>query len=194
MSDIFDIAIFGTSITTELNNRNWPEELRKYLQIGKRSAIRTYPVGKGSQNSSWGLANISRVTNLKPRAVLIEFVNDGHNLIGVPVIQSRANFETMIGAIRSASPITQIFLMSLVRPTAEYITTYYPNLPAYYAEWAAIAAENGLGFIDCYHAWGDPAVHPEETAPPADGVHPSIEAYKRVSIPVIASTIGPLIP
>jgi lysophospholipase L1-like esterase len=200
VAEIFDIALVGTSLTTGIQNRNWPLCLQRTLQAGKSQEVRVYAAGKGASTSNWGLTAMPSVARMKTRVVGIEFVNDALNNFQAPettyginmtLERSRSNFVGMIDILAQQSPDTKVFLMTMLRPPAEVISMAYTRLLEYYALLPQIAAEKGVGFIDCYAAWGDPALHPDEF-PPQD-VHALLPGYLRVAVPTIAAQIGRLI-
>lgn len=198
MSEVFDIAIMGTSLTTSRADREWDLSLASTLQIGKRSKVRTYRLGFDGETSTWGLANIQPLVAKRPRIALIEFINDAYrsyqapNPRGMTLALSKSNFEGIVDTIKLRSPDTMIYLMTLIRPRDDAHAAYYPNLVAYNEQLARIAAQRGVGFIDCYSKWGDPSLHPEDFHP-TDGIHPLLEGYLRVTIPAIAGEVGDLI-
>lgn len=198
MAEVFDIAVMGSSLTTGEYARGWPIYLERALQVGKRAKVRTHALGSPGEHSSWGLANVAPLVRLRPKVALIEFINDAFNAyqapspVGMTLALSASNFTGIVNAIRAGSPDTRIYLMTLVRPTADYIANFYSNLAAYDAQLANLAASLETGFIDLRAVWGDPANHPDEY-PPGDGVHVYLPAHQRVTIPRIMDVISPLI-
>lgn len=198
MSDVFDIALMGTSLTTSKADREWDLALASSMQVGSRKKIRTYRLGADSETSTWGLANTAPLIRMRPRVALIEFINDAYYTYQAPNPRnmtpalSTSNFNGIIDAIKAGSPDTAIFLMALIRPRADAVAASYPTLTTYYGLLPGIAAAREVGFIDCYSAWGDPALHPEDFKP-EDGIHPLLSGYLRVSIPEIIAAIGRLV-
>lgn len=197
MSEAFDIAIMGTSLTTDIYARGWPDDLEKELQVGKRARVRTHALGYPGASSNWGLANVQPIINLRPRVALIEFINDAFYLYqatppeNMTLSLSASNFNGIVDAIQAGSPGTAIYLMTLVKPTAAAVASFYPTLAAYDAQLPDIATAQGVGFIDLRAVWGDPANYPGEY--PADGVHVYLPAHLRVTVPVLTSVLAPLI-
>lgn len=198
MKNTYDIALIGTSLITSHKDRNWHLALARYMQPGKSKRIRTHSLGQNGATSSWGRDNTGPVTRLRPDAVLIEFVNDALASeqapapAGMTPALSAANFGAIIDAVRNAAPDTAIYLMTLIRPRADAAEAVFPTLASYYGLLPALALTKGVGMIDCYAAWGDPALHPEDF-PEDDGAHPNLSGYLRVSIPTIAAQLAPLI-
>lgn len=198
MSNTYDIALIGTSLITSQKNRNWHLALASYMQAGKRQKIRAHSLGANGETSSWGRENTGPIQRLRPNAVLVEFINDAlvsvqaPNPAGMTTSLSAANFGEIIDDIRSAVPEAAIFVMALIRPRADGVSTWFPTLTSYYGILPGVAATKSVGFIDCYSAWGDPALHPDEY-PEDDGVHPYLSGYLRVSIPTIAARLSTLI-
>lgn len=197
MASVFDIAVMGTSITTGIYARGWPLFLERALQVGKQSKVRVHALGKEAATSNWGAANLAPLTNIRPRAAFIEFINDaflpyqGVSPENMSLEKSAANFSAIIAGIRTLSPETEIFLGTLVRPSADGVSLY-PELPAYDRQLKMIASAQGVRFVDLRAVWGDPAQHASEY-PQGDGVHVYIEAHRRVTIPQLTKVFGHLI-
>lgn len=196
MSSIFDVVVMGTSLTTDTFSRGWVAYLQRALQEGKRSRVRALAMGKSAQSSNWGISNIQPVINLKPKVLLIEFINDAYAPYqstppeNMTLSLSASNLNGIIDAVQAGSPDTIIYLMTLVKPTAAAKASLYPNLDNYDAQLQFIAAARGVGFIDLRGAWGNPADHPGEY--PADGVHVFLPAHLRVTVPVLKGVLSPL--
>lgn len=193
----FDIAIIGTSLTVNVANRNWPQMLAETLQPGKQSLVRVNCMGKSGSTTNWGAANLGPILRMRPQLILCEWLNDGNDNDQAPnlpeamtLAKSAANWNSIFGQIATGLPGIPVFSMALVRPRTD---APYAALPSYNAQLATITANWGSTFIDCYSAWGDPALHPNEFGA-ADPIHPLIAGYLRVSIPLIASVIASLIP
>ncbi|WP_024337976.1 SGNH/GDSL hydrolase family protein [Bradyrhizobium japonicum] len=191
--NVFDIAIHGTSLTVDRNARNWPIIWEKSMQVGRVSRIKTYLTGREGQASGYGLANIQPVVNLRPRAAVLEWINDANPAQGVSISQAASNWTAMVAAIRSGSPNTSIYFMLASQPRADAIAATFPNLAGYDARIRSLAITLGVQLIDVRTAWGDPVLHPEEYAVD-DGIHPLLSGLQRVTMPLMTATFGPLIP
>lgn len=189
MAVTFDIAIMGDSLTVDRNARNWPFLLEKYLQVGKSQKVRACTFGHEGQNSNWGLANFAPMLNQKPRVALIGFINDANSAV-ISLSTSASNTNAMINQMRVASPDTLIYLMTVAKPTAASAAVSFPNLTGLDAQLSNIATAQGVGFIDCRSAWGAPIASEYD---PSDGIHPLLQAYLRVTIPVVSAVLTPLI-
>lgn len=184
-----DIAIMGDSLTVDRNARNWPFLLEKILQTGRSQKVRTCTFGREGQSSNWGLANLSPVLKQKPQIAMIGFINDA-NPGAISLATSASNTVAMIDQIQTASPSTAIYLVTVAKPTDAAAGSIFPNLAALDAQLSSIASTQGVGFINCRAVWGAPIASEYD---PSDNIHPLLPAYLRVTIPVIASALGPLV-
>lgn len=189
MNPVLDIAIMGDSLTVDRSSRGWLFMLEKYLQIGKSQKIRTCTFGHEGQNSNWGIANFAPMLNQKPRVALIGFINDA-NSAAISLSTSASNTNAMVDQMQMASPSTSIYLMTVAKPTDAAAAVTFPNLVSLDTQLASIATAQGISFIDCRGAWGSPIASEYD---PSDGIHPLVTAYLRVTIPIIAAALGPLI-
>jgi lysophospholipase L1-like esterase len=160
-------------------------EAQARLQEQAPTEVRFYDLGEAARASNWGLTNISQVVATRPQVAVIEFaINDAYTSFNISLAQSRTNTEGMINAIRSGSPGTRIFIMTM-NPV---LTSDRPNLADYYAQYRQISVDNGVGLVDNYPDWGTATV-----GEIPDNVHPNIEGLRRVLIPNVVKTLKPLI-
>jgi lysophospholipase L1-like esterase len=96
----------------------------------------------------------------------------------------------LIARIRAALPKARIILMSM-NPVWKGYEAGRPRLAAYYAQYGAIARQQGVDFLDNYPDWLDLLNNHPETfqSMVADGVHPSVEAHRAVTVRNIASLL-----
>jgi lysophospholipase L1-like esterase len=121
------------------------------------------------RDSSWGVANLkTRVTDLKPDTVIIEFsVNDAVIDRNISTIQSKANLNAMIDGILAANPDAEIILQTM-SPVFDVEWTNVGNVTqnyyqrslrhdpdTYYQVYRDVAAERGLLLVDHYTNWLD---------------------------------------
>lgn len=193
MGQIFDIACMGTSLTAGSGNDgvnlsvifgSFTVELAKAFP-GKQSHVRVYNVGTPGVNSDYGLANhLPIVKNLKPRAVLIEYMVNDCLSGGPSTSASTANYNAIIDALK-ALPV----------PPSIYLTTMNPvvgsgsaaiarsNLATYNALLSTIATNKSVNTI--VPSWGSPTL----TDVP-DGVHPTLAFNVAKLIPAIVAGLG----
>jgi lysophospholipase L1-like esterase len=184
---VFDVAFTGTSLTSGRAAYDWKLDVQRRLQPGADREIRFYDLGLLGQASTWGLANIHHVANTRAKVAIIEFsMNDAFDAYGITLEQSDSNTRQMIQAIRSVSPNTLIYLMTM-NPVAVTVTNR-STLSSRYAQYRTIAASENVGLIDNEPLWGTPSA---EEIP--DGVHPVALGQRRVLIPNVVATLQPLI-
>ena len=191
--EIYDIAIHGTSLTVDRSARDWLLLWARATQVGRSTRIKIYLTGREGEASDYGLANIQPVVALKPKAAILEWINDANPAQGVSVAQSVANHTAMLAAIASGSPSTQLYIMLASQPRADAVAATFPNLVANDAALRSLASSYGCGLIDIRAAWGDPNIRPNEYAP-EDGIHPLLAGWLRVGFPKMTEVFGPLIP
>lgn len=186
---VFDVAFTGTSLTTGYASRAWQLTVRDQLQPDCRDEIRFYDLGMQGMNSTWGLANIQRVIDTRPRIAVFEFsFNDAPTVSGVPILplaDARANTEAIIRAIRNGSPNTHV-MMQTMNPAIGL--SYMANLPDYYESYRSIARAQNVDLIDNYPAWGASSL-----IEIPDGGHPTYAALQRVLIPNMVAALRPLL-
>ncbi len=191
---VFAIGMFGASDINDRNNRNWPNLLTRVLQIGKTSRVRADTFGFEGQGSTQWLADNRHLylADTMPDVALLSFFADGAPGFGISTSQSLTNIYTTIDALRAKRNMP-IYLLKMWRmPTAQE-TISFPNLAAMYGNYPTVVANrSNVGIIDCYTAWGDPALHPEEFDV-GDQVHPLLNGHLRVTIPTISAAIAGLI-
>lgn len=182
---VFDIAFFGTSLTTGHASGDWKQKAHALLQRGAKCTVRFYDLGKPGANSNWGLANVHHVVNAKPRVAVFEFVaNDASTMT---LAQSKANALAIIDKIRQGSPSTRIILQTM-NPAIGAAAASVPQLAQYYQQYRDLAVEQKLDLIDNWPAWGTPT-----TTEIPDGGHPTGFAHSRVTVPNVVNKLRPLI-
>ena len=200
MHGIFDVVCMGTSLTDSWSARNWTYEAQCALQLGKKERVRFVANAKIGQTSRWGFENIGATAVLRPRAVLMEFnMNDSAHPDGanpydiIDLGEAYTYTVGMIDAIRAARADTLIWLMTMNPPNSiNGQDQWRGSLPQYNAQYAAIAAEKGVGLIDNYPQWV--ARGPSQLLIDVpDGSHPRIEALREVLIPNVVNALSPYV-
>lgn len=184
---VFDIATMGSSLTAgNAVSRSWHRELRRSLVPGKATSIRTYNFGIGGADTNTGLAIVSQVVALKPRAVLIEYsANDCQLSFSV----MRGKTIDLINALKVGTPTTGIYLM-VMNPVVGSGPSAVgrPNLPTFHQMYRDLAVSENVGLIDTAPAWAGVTV-----AEIPDGIHPLPNTNLARLIPGIVASLSPLI-
>lgn len=188
MTDIFDIATFGTSLTAgnaSVGGR-WQPHVARALAPGKSDQIRLYNLGIPGGSSRDGLAAIGTLIKLRPKAVTIEFLmNDCAPSHSVTLSQCADLTTQIVDAIRDMDEDTLIYLMTMnPSPNSDRAAQ-----PTYNEVYRTLAGTLDVGLIDTYPLW--PTITP--TLAP-DGVHTTLAANMATLTPAIASGLSPDIP
>lgn len=181
------VVMYGDS-ETQLNG--WTGALASDLGPSYR-VVNTALAGT---TSSWGLENLrTHVLDYRPQVVVFEFsMNDA---VWLTLDQAKANTVTIIDELRAEDPGVRIFLATNNEPSAAAVASTLAKVPAshladvdaYYAQYRAVAAAEGVGLIDNEPAWraaqaADPSIVP-------DGFHPTYAADLQVEVPVELAAI-----
>lgn len=172
----FVLALLGTSLTTGRLAADWVPRLTRELPLQPEAVgpIRVYNLGKGSQNSAWGLSQVPLLTALQPTHILFEgfSINDCIDFGGGPAI-SRAvhiqNIKDMIDAWTAGIPGVDLTLQTMSTISAA-ITGSRPNYPDFVADEIATAALKGVRCLNNYAGWPSPL--PDALTNALDGLHP----------------------
>jgi hypothetical protein len=185
---VFDVACFGTSLTTSNVTREWQAELQNRLQTGASAIVRMYSVGSGGVASDWGIANVQRVIDTRARAAVIEFgINDAWTAKAISLSQSFANTRGIVQAIKAALPAMSIFLVT-TNPALGAAAAERPLLASYYAQYATLATQESVGLVDNYPGWGA-----SNTSEIPDGLHPALPALRAKHLPGLVAALRPLV-
>lgn len=191
--NVFVVGGFGASDVNDRNNRNWPNFLAQTLQNGKSTRVRVDTFGDEGQSSVTWITDKRhlRLADTMPDVACLSFFTDANSGFGVSTATSLANIYTVVDALRAKRNMP-IYLLKMWRLHAAEESATFPSLASYYANYATVAANrSGIATIDCYTAWGDPNLHPEDWG--SDLLHPLLSGHLRVTIPTIAATLAPLI-
>jgi hypothetical protein len=150
----YTIACFGTSLTTGRLSGGWPTKLQNALSSSVNRPIRVFDVGKGSQTSDWGVANIFNAGQHKPNAAIIEFsINDAApSLFTGGLSGHTTNMNAIIDGLRTYNPSIDITLASM-SPLGLDGATLRPDLASFYASDATIASNKGCRFLNINADW-----------------------------------------
>lgn len=182
------IAILGASLTMDRNANALHIQLAKELQVGKQSTVKVATYGKEGTSSGYWITNwLNKMAVTKPDIVLIDTTPDVNTSQNISLAQSAANMHAIINAVTAANADVEIFLVAICRmPTA---ATTFANAANYAAQLPTIASSHSNAHvIDCYAAWGDPALYPAEYVS-GEPIHPLYAGNLRVTIPTIKSAL-----
>jgi lysophospholipase L1-like esterase len=186
------IATLGTSLTAGIQpSYSWQRNLHVSLQSGKSLGSVVLNYGVSGASSSVGLSSLEELIHSRPDIVLIEFsVNDAYSPYSITTEQSKSNIEQIVELMRADNPLVKICLTILNPPVpGSSASTSRPNYADYKAVYYDLASEDeGLVLIDCSSSWGAPTL---EQIP--DGLHPPVDQFNAVSLPVITNALLPLI-
>ena len=171
------IAYYGTSLTTGRLSTFWVEDFTKELMACPEAIgpIVVYNMGKGSQNSNWGLANANFIANLRPKIIISEGfgINSAIEIGGTPQVtlsQHIVNMQGMHDMWKAADPNVDIIWQSMNDVGAEgaYLRPY---LRSFYEAEKAKAALMGDRFLDNFSRWPHPM--PPVLTQDGDLLHPT---------------------
>src|SRR5258708_26566896 len=176
---MFSIAVYGSSLTTGRLATAWATYMAKALEQFVASPVRIYDMGKGSQNSDWGVANMGFVAMMKPDLILFEGFGINDAVVGGPPgltrAQHNANIDTMIAYWQANLPNNPLCIQTM-NPVSAAGSALRADLVNYYADEIARAGIHGIDSINHYADWPNPLpdalsqIDPTSGAP--DGLHP----------------------
>jgi lysophospholipase L1-like esterase len=189
------VVVYGTSLTA---SGPWVGQMQAWLAANYSGQMTLVNSGLSGRSSVDGVAQLpAKVLAYNPDTVFIEFaINDAFLYSdGTPqisVAQARANWLTMIDALRAQNPRVEIILQTMNpvwnNPAGSNVSaTLRPNLPAYYQMVRDVAAERGLLLIDHYPNWLALQTNDLTTfqSDIPDGVHPGATGAQRITMPLL---------
>ena len=178
------IAFMGTSLTA---GSPWPDHVAGVLAVCVTHPVRALRFGQGGATSVWGLSQIEGVIAAGPDIVVMEFaINDADLRHGLSLSASEDNHHAMLTRLKQGLPKTRIVLMT-TNPALGLRRLLRPRLPAYYALYHQLAAENNTGLIDLTPRW---LAVPNMAQDLTDGLHPTDTAALSVVVPVVTSYLA----
>lgn len=153
-------------------------------------------IGPGDDPKLSGLGKLSAVINHNPDVVFIEFaMNDAYLPYNISLRDSKKNLETIINTIYKANPKTEIILATMNsckdNPNGEDNASKRPKLSCYYQGYREMAEANNLLLLDYYPVWlklmQEDTTQFDKFVP--DGIHPSLEAYRTILLPILRKTL-----
>jgi hypothetical protein len=188
MSKTFSFGLLGTSLSCGATRDNsYARDVIAMLSIGKTSLIDCYNMSvDGGSSLTGGLPNYAQVARLRPDAIILEYsMND---CVGT-LADSQSRHASIIAGIRSISPATAIFLMTmntLIGSSAPVAAR--SNLAAFYQLYRDMAPVQSVGLIDNTPNWAGAT----STDLP-DGLHPTVLAHRQRTVPGIVAALSPLV-
>jgi hypothetical protein len=178
----FVLAILGSSLSTGRLSADWVPTLTYELPDQPQAVGRiiVYNLGKGSQNSAWGVTQIPLLTALKPTHILFEgfAINDCIDTGSGPAISQAAhiaNIQTMAAAFIAGIPGVDLTIQTMSSISASIAGTR-PQLAAYYADEITTGNALGIRTLDNYSNWPTPLNQALTQIDPntgvGDGLHP----------------------
>jgi hypothetical protein len=196
IDDVFAVSLLGASDVQDRNCRDWPLLMAKYLQIGKSSRIRTMAFGYEGQGSPTWITDghVARIAGQRADVALLSFFADGSVPLCSDLATNLANMYTFVDAIQAKRADTEIFLIRNWRMTAAREASTFSQLQGvYYTNYPIVQANrSNISILDFYAVSGDPASHPDEWSV-SDDIHPLLQWHQRVSIPMTAAALAPLV-
>lgn len=201
------IVTMGTSLTG--GTYRWPDiMMQDWLDKDFPSQVTLFnegvgasssSVGPGGNNQLSGLGRLPIVVAHKPDVVFIEFgINDAYLPYKISLSESRKNLEMIIDTILKANPKAEIILATMNSckddPKSDVkVSSDRPDLALYYQGYRDVAKAHNLLLIDYYPAWVKlMKAHPyqfHQFLP--DGIHPTLEAYRSILLPILRKTLVP---
>ena len=177
------VVTYGTSLTA---TGRWQRALQDELRRCWGPNVAVINKASNAKGSTWGLANVSTVVEAQPDIAIVEFaMNDARLTGGSSLDESRDQTKEIVAAIKSANPAAAVFLMTTPAVRGKRIATR-PHLNDYYQMYRDLAASGVAGLIDSQPAWSG---LPDSDIP--DGVHPTPDAHRAVTVPAIVHALAP---
>lgn len=185
------ITTFGTSLTAE--PQIWPDLLAKTLnRCHPEAQVQVTRVAGPGMGSDWALKQLDRVVQSQPDLILMEFaINDADAHDGVSLSSSRAQHHAVIQYLQAQIPEATILLMTM-SPAQGLRGWIRPRLGRYYALYAELADEFGLGLVDHHARWQ--ARPPQTRGLGNDGLHPDPAVAANVILSGLMQALEPVFP
>lgn len=188
--DVFDIIMYGTSLTDIRNDRAVTLEVAQGLQrISPNREIRMYQLGKAGAVASTGLLDIGYGIGLRPKCAILEYgMNDASVTNEISLSAFVSNMGAFIDQLKAPNPNLLVALMTM-NPAIAPSAVSVPNLLSYYQAVRDLAAARNALLIDITPIWGTPT---SEQIP--DGIHPTKAANMAITLPTMISRLQTIIP
>ena len=185
------IVVYGTSLSATKDG--WVTMLEDKLNArypGKAEVINS---AQAAMWSTWGVENLrERVLEHKPDMVIIEFaMNDAYLPYSTSIETARLNLEYMVFRIRELYKDCSIVIQVMNMPIAEH-KVQRPYIERYYNLYRKESKKLHTKLIDHYEYWVPILKKGEKEfrryVP--DGIHPNIEAQRKLVLPHILKALG----
>jgi acyl-CoA thioesterase-1 len=186
------IALYGTSLSAF---GPWTKQLQQELADRYPGRAKWINVSGSGKYSTWGVENLEkRVLALKPDAVFLEFgVNDAVARFRCPVWKAKQNLEKMVARIRTASPDTEVVLLTTnpVVGVEPGHPSYRYRLSDYFAAIREVAQTHRTVLVDQEPLWArvlDRGWDAYRRWVP-DGIHPNPSGCRQIATPAILAAL-----
>lgn len=180
------IVAFGTSLTAP--PQIWPDALTERLSACRGTPVTLTRVAGIGMGSPWALTQLDRVVAARPDLVLIEFaINDADLRDGVWPAGGRDRHRALVETLQARLPEARIVLMSM-SPAHGPRGWIRPLLVRHYADYAGLARDHDLGFVNLYARWQ--GLSHADQGLDADGLHPDPGWAAAVIVPALSAYLG----
>lgn len=185
--DVFDVAFVGTSLTYELVG-GWVSNADSQMKTSTNRPVRFYNFGVPGATTATGIADIATPVRMRPRAIVIEYgMNDSYIPSGISVSAFSSNLGQIVDSVKTGSPNTRIFLMTMNPVVAPRLDTN-PDWAAYYQAIRNLSVSKSVGLIDNTPDWGSPT-----SAEIPDGIHPTVAKNIQIVVPNVLEALLPIL-
>lgn len=185
------IVVYGTSLSAA--KEGWVTMLEDSLNARYSGKAEVVNSAQSAMWSTWGVENLrERVLEQKPNMVIIEFaMNDAYLPYNTSLEAARLNLEYMVFRIRELYPDCSIFIQVMNMPIAEH-KVQRPDIELYYDLYRREAKKLNVKLIDHYEYWVPILRKGEKEFRKyvSDGIHPDIEAQRKLVLPYILKSLG----
>jgi lysophospholipase L1-like esterase len=154
------VALLGDSISTGCNASGWahgapfqpPYQDLLVMNLERKygSAITLKNFAVGGTDTSWGLANCGKVSEVKPDLVILAFgMNDS---AGRPAKDYQANIRAMVEAVRKEVPHAEFILVATMVGNPDWVTLKQELFPQYRDALAELCGP-GIALADMTTLW-----------------------------------------
>lgn len=179
------VVLLGTSLTSR---GQWPEALQERLVDDcATDDVVVERVALAGAASDWGSEQVGQVLAARPDVVVVEFgVNDADLLDGLALSASRATHEQVLDALlEDGGPAVALMTTNPVEGRRGLVRA---GLRSYEAMYRELAERRSVGLVDNAPRWRRLTSERFDQLVP-DGLHPSDEGHREVTVPGIAGVV-----
>ena len=181
--DTLRVMFLGTSLSAALP----VQELEARIKACRGADTIVSVIAAGGQTSPWGALQLDRVIATRPDIVFVEFtINDADLRRDVSLADSERAHRDILEGLRRALPNADIVLLRLNRAYG-LRALLRPRQARYDALLPRLAEETNAGHFDLRPQWSQAG---RSLLP--DGIHPSAQAVKDISLPPLTALIQTL--